>query len=174
MGRHADILYTYQDCFGQLWDVREERPTRHGWPVLLGWPQTTQRGPGGGGPGTIPTPELVAYLETNRLTPCQIDLPLGRGVIKRLRRLLNMHWHVDNNRWWDEHPNGPGKSCAALSMYRKRHGVKTKMWTPAEDAALLALANQGITCNQIADHLMRSESGVRIRLWRLRKKGTES
>ena len=60
MGRKAIILSVEQDWEGNDWDIRERRPTKHGWSVLLGWPSGYPRGRGGiGGPSAILTQPLV-------------------------------------------------------------------------------------------------------------------
>jgi len=102
MGRKARIIGQVIDAFGDAWDIREERPTSHGFSVYLGWPQAVPRGQGGGGPRTIITRELAAYLESHRHNFKDIDLPLGKTAIKRLRRVLGHHYRQDRALWWEE------------------------------------------------------------------------
>jgi len=102
MARVAHIIGQAEDAFGDLWDVREERPTPHGFAVLLGWPQGVPRGRGGRGVSTILTQELAAYLETYRHEPGAINLPVSRNAIKRLRAILGHHWRNDRREWWEE------------------------------------------------------------------------
>lgn len=91
------------DVWGDVWDVRERRPTDHGFDLSLGWPQGVPRGRGGAGsPRAIVTTDVAAYLETQRHTPAQIRLPCGRTAIKRLRRLLGHDWRADREGWWSE------------------------------------------------------------------------
>lgn len=102
MGRKARIIGQVADAFGGLWDVREERPTPHGFSVYLGWPRSVPRGQGGGGPRAILTRELKEYLENYRHSPKNIVLPLGKTAIKRLRRLLGHHYRHDRGLWWED------------------------------------------------------------------------
>ena len=100
MGRVARVLYQVFDYFGDEWDVREERPTGYGFSVLLGWPAGIPRGPGGGGVRTILTTPLADWLEMHRSCPAQADLPVGRNVVKRLRRVLGHDRYQDIRDWW--------------------------------------------------------------------------
>ena len=167
MARQAQIIDQIRDYAGNLWDVRELRPTPHGWPVLLGWPAGLQRGKGTGGPRVIITRELAAYLQNTRLAPGKIDLPLSRNAIKRLRKSLGLNWREDNNAWWEDNPDGPGKSAGARSMRRKLRGEKSKLWSAEDDALALTLRRQGMSTVSISQELGRSASAVRSRLWRL-------
>jgi hypothetical protein len=100
LGRVARVLYQVFDHFGVEWDVREERPTGHGFDVLMGWPTGIPRGQGGGGVRTILTTPLADWLEMHRSCPAQVDLPVGRNVVKRLRRALGHDHYQDIRKWW--------------------------------------------------------------------------
>lgn len=105
MARHATILRQVEDIWGDLWDVREERQTPHGWPLCLGWPAKAARGKGGGGgPRAIVTEPLTTYLASVRHDPaCAVaELPLGRTALKRLRAVLGHHWRDDRALFWIE------------------------------------------------------------------------
>lgn len=71
MSRRAQIIGETIDIFGVCWDVRERRPTKHGWDVFIGWPQGE---PAPGGDQTMtrpasPTPDQVfAAREKSGLT----------------------------------------------------------------------------------------------------------
>lgn len=119
MSRKATILYRAADSLGRLWDVREERPTNHGWPLLLGWPADTPRGQGAGGPRVVPTQELTAYFAAHKLAPSKMDLPIGRTAIKRLRKLFGMDWYKDNAEWWQDHCF---ELTAPLEDFAETHG----------------------------------------------------
>ena len=97
MARKATIIGEALDIHGNAWDVRESRETGHGWPLLIGWPQSVQRGRGGQGPTVIATDPLIDYLGANRLK--DLDLPIGRTAIIRLRRLAGINWIWDD--WWE-------------------------------------------------------------------------
>lgn len=96
MSRRAKIIGKTTDIFGVRWDVRERRPTKHGWDVFIGWPQGEPRGRGGRGIATIATPALTQYLIDTRLR--DTDLPIGRNTINRLRALIGISWSWDE--WW--------------------------------------------------------------------------
>jgi hypothetical protein len=104
MARKATIIGVVMDAWGDAWDVREFRPTDHGFAVAIGWPSGFPRGRGGvGGPRVILTRELVEHLESVRhaLTPMSAArLPLGRPQVKRLRRLLGHDRKADRHEWW--------------------------------------------------------------------------
>lgn len=96
MGREAHIIGEATDWTDRKWDVRERRPTRHGFDALIGWPQDAQRGQGGRGVAVILTVELARYLSETR--PRDIDLPFGLTAAKRLRREIGVAWSWDD--WW--------------------------------------------------------------------------
>ena len=121
MGRKAQIISQLPDMFGDIWDVREERPTLHGFNVYLGWPQAVPRGQGGGGPRAIITTELAEHLESFRHTPKDIDLPLGKSTIKRLRQVLGHHYRQDRALWWEERLGD--LASMTIEDFAQRHGV---------------------------------------------------
>lgn len=96
MARSAQIVGQATDWSGARWDVREHRPTPHGWDILIGWPQGEPRGRGGRGVAVILTVELAQYLATVRSR--DVDLPIGGTTVKRLRSLLGLRWSWDA--WW--------------------------------------------------------------------------
>lgn len=96
MARHADIIGNATDHAGLVWDVRERRPSKHGFDVLMGWPQGEPRGQGGRGVAVILSAELARYLVETRQR--DIDLPIGLTAAKRLRRELGITWSWDA--WW--------------------------------------------------------------------------
>lgn len=82
------------DLWGEAWLVAEYRETAHDFPIALGWPLLTD---GPGNPRVIMTAELAEYLTaTERLR--DVDLPVGRTTIKRLRSELELSFDWD--RWW--------------------------------------------------------------------------
>jgi hypothetical protein len=166
MARQAIILCQVRDIDNVLFDVREMRDTVHGWPVYLGWPADGRRGPGGGGPRVILTRELADYIRGTRVTTLKNDLPFGGTVLKKLRVQLEINYYADVAAWWEENPDGQGKSHSAKSMWKKSRGIKTSVWTPEEDAALLA--SQHLRLAEIAQKMGRSKQGVRLRLHRLK------
>lgn len=136
MARQATIIGQVEDINGEVWDVREARPTPHGFAVLLGWPQSIQRGQGGGGVRVILTPHIADYLAAHCHAPNKIDLPISGTTIKRLRKLLGQDWTLDNEQWWHDHKadllsstltdfcQHHGKSQGAASQWRAVFGGK--------------------------------------------------
>lgn len=165
MGRFARILYQIGDAEGWLWDVREERDTGHGFPLLLGWPFGVPRGRGGaGGPAAIPTMELVAYLEIHRPCPAKMTLPLGATAVKRLRRQLGYDRYADRARWWEERIQDlfrltgeefvrrHGGTESAASLWRRRLGGERRA-RPGDwwhDPKVLTLLQSGISTYALA------------------------
>jgi hypothetical protein len=122
MARHATIIGSVQDLDGAPWDVREIRPTAHGFDLYIGWP-AGQRGPGHGGPRAIPTRELYEYWDARRLERdgSIYDLPLGHSAIKRLRALLGLNLYRESEQWWLDRLD----DLLALTgaEFARRHGV---------------------------------------------------
>lgn len=97
MAREAQIIGSAVDSTGEEWDVRERRPTAHGFDILVGWPKGVTRGRGGsGGPSVIATAELAHYLTETRLR--DVTLPIGPTLVKRLRAAIGISWSWDD--WW--------------------------------------------------------------------------
>jgi hypothetical protein len=124
MARRATIIGQVTDAFGDGWDVRERRQTLHGWDVCLGWPHGQPKGGhGSGGPQVIPTAELVAHLETHRRSNfAAMQLPIGAGAIKRLRRMLGHDRYLDARAWWEERIDD--LSDLTLDQFAAKHGRK--------------------------------------------------
>lgn len=116
MSREATITGHATDWIGDGWDVRERRATAHGFEVLIGWPDTVERGRGGGGVTVIITAELAQYLSATRLR--DIDLPIARTTAKRLRAALGVGWSWDD--WW--HGRRADLAALTLEAFCARHG----------------------------------------------------
>lgn len=82
-----------EDVYDDRWLVVEYRPAPNGFAVAIGWPAETRRG----GPRTIMTAALAEYLQGVE-RPRDIDLPIGRSTIKRLRAELDLRY--DHDAWW--------------------------------------------------------------------------
>lgn len=116
MARKATIVGEAKDVFGVVWDVRERRETNHGFMLEIGWPRSAQRGRGGRGVAAIITPKLANYIHaTPRLR--DIDLPVGRNTIKRIRRELNIYWSWDE--FWQERDDD--LQSMTLEEFCKKH-----------------------------------------------------
>lgn len=170
MARVAIIIDHVADAHGKMWDVREKRPTPHGFDVMLGWPVEQPRGQGGGGPRVIITPDLAAYLEAVRLRPAAVDLPIGRTALKRLRAALGHNWLVDNCRWWQDNPDGPGKCAGAVTAQKKLRGMQIKKWSRDEVFRATLMRSEGKSYAAIAEDLGRSVQGVMIKMSRNKKR----
>jgi len=96
MARKAEIIGQATDWSGESWDVRERRATKMGFDIFIGWPDGATRGQGGRGVAVILTAELARYLADTRLR--DIDLPIARTTVKRMRRDLGISWSWDA--WW--------------------------------------------------------------------------
>lgn len=105
--RTATIIGSRNDVFGCRWDVRELRPTNHGFQLAIGWPirhGERMSGKGYGGPRIIPTRALYRYWRK-----CQLardgsiyDLPASRRALQRVRRILGFNFYSANRRWWED------------------------------------------------------------------------
>jgi hypothetical protein len=116
LARQAEILCQATDHAGNPWDVRETRPTAHGFEVMIGWPQGEARGQGGRGVAVILTAELARYLVETRQR--DIDLPIGLTAAKRLRRELGVSWSWDA--WWQARQED--LQAMTLQAFCERHG----------------------------------------------------
>lgn len=116
MARRAQIIGHATDYAGVEWDVRERRPTTHGFDILVGWPSDDLRGKGGRGVATIITAELAHYLQVTRLR--DTVLPIGRSTIKRLRREVGITWSWDD--WWSQRADD--LRTMTLQAFCDRHG----------------------------------------------------
>lgn len=116
MARKAQIIGQATDYAGVRWDVRETRPTAHGFDILIGWPQGEPRGRGGRGVAAILSVELARYLAETR--PRDIDLPIGRTTFKRLRSELGLAWSWDA--WWADRVDD--LLSMTLEAFCARHG----------------------------------------------------
>lgn len=118
MARKAQIIGRATDYAGVLWDVRERRPTAHGFDLLIGWPHGEPRGQGGRGVATILSAELARYLTELQPRPRDIDLPIGGTTIKRLRNELGISWSWDD--WW--HARASDLDSLTLEAFCALHG----------------------------------------------------
>jgi hypothetical protein len=89
------------DFYGDLWDVRQIRPSRHGFDVLYGSP-ASERDLKGGLVRLIPTQELRDFWHANRTKPNGFifDLPAGRTTLKRARRRFGFNFRDDVTEFW--------------------------------------------------------------------------
>lgn len=116
MGRKAQVIGQATDVHGNVWDVREARPTEHGWDILIGWPHGEPRGKGCRGVRVINSVELAQYIMATRLR--DLSLPIGVTTAKRLRSELGMSWSWDT--WWSA--RAPDLVRMTLAEFCQRHG----------------------------------------------------
>ena len=139
MARKAEIIGTATDHAAQAWDVRESRPTAHGFDILIGWPQGEPRGKGGRGVAVILTAELARYLAETRQR--DIDLPIGLTAAKRLRRELGVSWSWDA--WWADRADD--LQALTLADFCTRHGCSMGAASQRRAALSDCLASQNTT-----------------------------
>jgi len=121
LSRQAKVIDTVTDCFGDSWDVRERRETKHGFPLLVGWPFGAPRGRGGaGGPRVIVTDVLAEHLR-RRAETYDVDLPVGRNAVVRLRRLLGLSARDERAAWWFDRLGD--LITMTLAEFSDRHGI---------------------------------------------------
>lgn len=129
MARHARIIRVARDHFGDRWDIREERPTEHGWPLLFGWPSGFPRGRGGcGGPRLILSSPLVEYLESRRLKR-GVELPIGSQSVKKLWRMIGRDYYGEVAKWWEDRADDLAE--LTLDEFSAKHHTKNgavEMW----------------------------------------------
>lgn len=116
MARRAQIISNATDYSGAQWDVRERRPTDHGFELMIGWPKGEPRGMGGRGVATIITVELAKYLQETRLR--DVSLPIGLTAVKRLRSDMGLYWSWDE--WWEA--RAADLAAMTLEAFCDRHG----------------------------------------------------
>lgn len=185
LARKATIVGEVVDAFGDPWDVREFRPTAHGFDVAFGWPTGQLRGQGqAGGPRAILTEDMVVYLASHRDTPKDIRLPIGNTTLKRLRRILGHHWRIDRSAWWEARVED--LSDLTIEQFAAKHGVsfgavvnarhalygpqlRPAGWWRAADAAVLILGAGPRA--EIAEALGISVGSLGRLRWLLRRQG---
>lgn len=111
--RESLAIGTATDIYGDDWLVAEERPTAHGFTLLLGWP-VDAAGPGGA--RVIMTAALAEHLQTIE-RPQDVDLPVGRSTIKRLRAELDLRFDWDA--WWAARQGD--LATLSLSQFAAKH-----------------------------------------------------
>lgn len=85
------------DAWDEPWFVDEARQTGHGFALFLGRPKEMT---GPMGRQTIITAELAAHFERFRRNPANMDIPISRTTITRLRAVLGHHRYQDLEMWW--------------------------------------------------------------------------
>lgn len=109
---------TVTDIFGEQWKVLQTLPSAHGFDVYLGVPYPQRRG----GATIIATEGVMEYVQ--KTPPRDVSLPVGRGAVKRLRKLLDSPAvsRIKTGRaWWEARLDD---LCElTLDDFAERHGV---------------------------------------------------
>ena len=127
MAERAIIIGQAKDLAGCWWDIRERRPTSHGFDLFFGWPESVDgapsRGKGFGGPRLVPTRALYRYWRSCRMRRdgSIYDLPIGRSTAKRVRGLMRYDDYEDYHRWWAARAGD--LRTLTLEAFAARHGV---------------------------------------------------
>jgi hypothetical protein len=118
-----------QDMWGDSWSLFERRETKFGFPILLGRPYPPPPVQGGsGGTGVIVTPKLAAHLRAHARRPYADPLPVGRDVVRRIRRLIGLDhrtWDDERIAWWIDRID----DLASLSVPEFVAKHKANAWT---------------------------------------------
>jgi hypothetical protein len=183
MSREAIIIGSVKDFWGDEWDVRETRPTTHGFDLCFGWPSGC-RGKGFGGPGLICTTALNDYFKTHALdrNGSIYDLPAGRTTIKRVRLILGFNLYAESAVWWEERTEDltdlPGVEFAkkhavpasSVSIWRKRligKRLREPFWW--RENAIAELLQSNLPRAFVAQKLAISVGSVGRLRWLVRK-----
>jgi hypothetical protein len=121
------VIGQVRDVENDIWDVRDIRPTKHGFDLLYGSPVHRLANDSGGALRLIVTRELADYWEVNRTKHDGVlfDLPAGRTTLKRARNRQGFNYNQDAKNYWNEHIRDletlPAREVAA------RHNVDVKV-----------------------------------------------
>ena len=99
--RERATICQIRDVHGVNWDVRQIRPTKHGFHLFFGSPAGS---PWSSNPCIIATKELRNFWDSNRTRHDGFiyDLPVGRSTVKRLRRRLQFNFREDWCKFWQD------------------------------------------------------------------------
>lgn len=90
--------------WGDEWSLYERRQTAYGFTLQLGRPYPPPPVQGGaGGTGVIITAALADHLRKNARRPYAYPLPVGRDVVRRVRRVIGLDhrsWDDERIAWW--------------------------------------------------------------------------
>jgi hypothetical protein len=157
--RRRPALGQVTDVFGDRFDVYEIRPTKHGFDLLFGKPANDLGYPSYGSPGLIATQDLADFWRRNRIDQQSVrfDLPVGRRVISRVRKLMGFNYSRDVAEFWSNHIDelatldardfgakyGVGR-CHVLGMRRELlGGTQGDWWRKPEVLAMLKSGMKG-------------------------------
>lgn len=94
-----------KDAFGLEWEIKEARPTKHGFDIYYGKRRYTSSRERGGVNFLIYTDDLKTFWTKHSLRHDGIlfDLPAGRTTLKRARKALGFNWDDDSVKFWNQH-----------------------------------------------------------------------
>ncbi len=97
------ILGQIRDIAGTLRDVREIRPTKHGFDMYYGTPSSRRGASPGGKPHLIASIGLMEFWHENgtRGRGFLFDLPAGYSTLKSLRARLGFNFRDDTDAFWN-------------------------------------------------------------------------
>lgn len=87
------------DAWEDVWQVSDSRRTDHGFAIYLGRPLEAT---GPMGPAVIITADLAEHFERHRRAPQNLNLPIGKHTVTRIRAVLGHHRYQDAELWWLE------------------------------------------------------------------------
>jgi hypothetical protein len=120
------VLFQVRDVDNDLCDVRDVRPTKHGFDLLYGsrvYRLTNHRN----NPGLIVTKQLFDYWEANktRRDGVLFDLPAGRTTLKRARSRCGFNHNRDLKDYWTEHI--PELQTLSAREFAARHNLNVQL-----------------------------------------------
>ncbi len=181
--------------WGDDWALFEKRKTAYGFPILLGRPYPPPPVQGGsGGTGVIVTQALADHLRDHARRPYAHPLPVGRDVVRRVRRLVGLDhrtWDDERLAWWVDRLDDLATLAVPdfVAKYRKKAWTRSgslsegRVWQMR--IALLGrrrrkigwwktpkvrkLVESGMSANDVADKLQVPPMIIRGLRWRLRQ-----
>jgi hypothetical protein len=169
---HMDHPSVVSDCFGTRWRVAQALPTVHGWPLYRGRPLREDGTTARQGPAVVPTAELREHLAVTIDTPYDVDLPVSRPVVSRLRRALGLSWRPHRRQWWEaregdlealteeEFAAKHGVAQSAVSHKLRKSGRLRRPRKCLDDVGLRQLLSLPISHNELAGILDVSRTTV--------------
>jgi len=112
-----------RDADNALWDVRDVRPTKHGFDIYYGSPDRAHDTHHGGPLRLIVTKALRDFWWDNRLEShgFLFDLPAGRTTLKRARNRLKFNHRDDVREFWTERIDD--LATLPIGEFAAKHGV---------------------------------------------------
>lgn len=119
------------DAFGDLWVVADSRASNHGFEIYFGRPKEAT---GPMGAATIITAELAGHFEKHRRTPKNLELPISKNTVTRIRSVLGHHRYQDAEIWWLDRINDLAQ--LTIADFAARHRVSAGAISEARTALI--------------------------------------